>query len=171
MSFEVNDRIVHPQHGIGRVVRLEKRQIGAATAQLYYEIEISKGTIWVPVNGPSNGMRRLTAKVDLSKYRGLLKGRPRPLAKDYRQRQIDLAERLRGGSFRARCEVVRDLSAQRWHKPLTEGSAVLFRTAHEMVHEEWAAAEGVTPAEAAQEIEALLLEGRQNYRDKLGARG
>jgi hypothetical protein len=40
-----------------------------------------------------------------------------------------------------------------------------------MVHEEWAAAEGVTPAEAAQEIEALLLEGRQNYRDKLGARG
>jgi CarD family transcriptional regulator len=164
MTFEVNDPIVHPQHGVGRVVRMEKRQIGAATAQLYYEIAISKGTVWVPVNGPSTGLRRLTPKGELATYRGLLRGRPKPLADDHRQRQSDITERLRSGSFRARCEVVRDLSAHRWKRPLSESSAALFRTAHEMIDEEWAAAAGVTPAEAAQEIEALLLEGRQNYK-------
>jgi CarD family transcriptional regulator len=165
MAFEVNDWLVHPQHGVGRVISLQRRQIASGTSQLYYEIAISKGTIWVPVNGPPNGLRRLTAKGDLAQYRGLLRSRPKALDKDYRQRQIDLAERLKGGSFRARCEVVRDLSAYRWNKPLTESSAMLFRTAHEMVHEEWAAAAGVTPGEAAEEIEALLLEGRQTYKE------
>jgi hypothetical protein len=39
-----------------------------------------------------------------------------------------------------------------------------LRTAHEKVYEEWAAAGGITLAEAAQEIEALLLEARDTYK-------
>jgi RNA polymerase-interacting CarD/CdnL/TRCF family regulator len=163
MRFEVDDQIVHPQHGVGRVVKLENRQIGPAAPCLYYEISLSRGTLWVQVDDPPRGLRRLTAKGELPHYRGILKGRPVALSKDYRQRQLDLSERLKEGSFRARCEIVRDLSAQRWVKPLSEGSAVLFRAAHGMVHEEWAAAAQVTLAQAAQEIEELLLEGRKRY--------
>ena len=165
MPFEIDDWLVHPQHGVGRVVKLERRQFGAGAARLYYEICMPKGTIWVPVNGPASGLRRLTAKGDLAQYRGLLKGRPAALAKDHRQRQIDLAERLKDGSLRARCEVVRDLSAQRWNKPLNESNALLLRAAHEMVDEEWAAAQGLSRSEAAQEIDALLMEGRQTYKE------
>src|SRR3989337_47191 len=141
MPFEIDDWLVHPQHGVGRVVKLERRQFGAGAARLYYEICMPKGTIWVPVNGPASGLRRLTAKGDLAQYRGLLKGRPAALAKDHRQRQIDLAERL------------------------NESNAILLRAAHEMVDEEWAAAQGLSRAEAAQEIDALLMEGRQTYKE------
>lgn len=164
MRYAVDDQLVHPQHGVGRVVKLENRRIGDAAPCLYYEITLARGTLWVQVEDPPKGLRRLTSKGDLPQYRGILRGRPTALAKDYRQRQLDLSERLREGSFRARCEIVRDLNAQRWVKPLTEGSAVLFRAAHEMVHAEWAAAAEVTPAQAAQEIEDLLLEGRQRYK-------
>ncbi len=165
MSFAVGDWLVHPQHGVGRVVRLKRRQFGAEESRVYYEISMPKGTVWVPVDGASSGLRRLTPKSELAQYRGLLRGRPKALAKDYKQRQIDLAERLREGSFRACCEVLRDLSAHRWNKPLTESGALIFRTAHEKVYEEWAASDGITPAEAAQEIEALLLEAREAYKE------
>ena len=163
MRFEVNDWVVHPQHGVGRVVKLESREFDPGTARLYYEVAISKGTIWVPVDGPPSGIRKLTAKHDLAQYRSVLKSRPKPLGTDHRQRQLELTGRLRQGTFQARCEVVRDLTAHSWDKPLGEGSATLLRTAHEVLYQEWAAAEGLSLSEATHEIEALLLEGRQTY--------
>ena len=164
MSMEVNDWVVHPQHGVGRVIKLEMRQFGLGAAQRYYEIALQKGTIWVPVDGPRNGLRKLTAKGELGKYRGLLRSRPTPLATDHRQRQLALAERWKESSFAARCEMVRDLAAHRWQKPLNESSSAMFRTASEVLCAEWAAAEGLTLLEATREVEALLLEGRNAYK-------
>lgn len=163
MPIEVNDWVVHPQTGVGRVVKLEVREFGPGTAQRYYVIAIAKGTMWVPVEGPASGLRKLTAKGELGKYRGILRSRPTPLVADSRQRQIALAERLKEGSFQARCEVVRDLTAHRWNKSLNESSGILLRSAHEVLCAEWAAAGGLSFSEASQEVEALLLEGRKTH--------
>jgi RNA polymerase-interacting CarD/CdnL/TRCF family regulator len=164
MSFEVDDLVVHLQHGVGRVVKLEMRQFAPGTAQLYYEIDIQKGTIWVPVDGPTDRLRELTPKGELAHYRGLLKSRPTSLAKDHRRRQIELAERLKQGSFQARCEVVRDLTALSWNKPLAESSGILLRNARGVLCEEWAATEGKSLIKAAREVDALLSEGRRTYK-------
>lgn len=163
IRFEVDERVVHPQHGLGRVVKLEHRQLGEGTPRLYYEVAISNGTIWVPVEGPTSGLRRLTTKRDLDQYRGVLKSRPAPLSADHRQRQHELTDRLRNGSLQARCEVVRDLTALGWHKPLGEGSATLLRNTHERLDQEWAVAEGLSLSDATLEIHALLLEGKARY--------
>lgn len=163
MSFAVDDRVVHPQHGVGRVVKLESRRFGAGTAQLYYEIALAKGTIWVPVDHHERGLRPLTSKDELGRYRGLLRSRPAPLAADHRQRQLEVSERLRAGTFRARCEVVRDLSAHGWQKPLCQSSAILLRMAVDALDEEWAAADGLSLSEATRQVQALLLECKQAF--------
>jgi RNA polymerase-interacting CarD/CdnL/TRCF family regulator len=163
MQIRVNDWVVHPHHGVGQVVKLETREFGPGTRRRYYEIAIPTGTIWVPVEGPPSGLRRLTAKSDLARYRGLLRSRPTPLATDHRQRQNDLVERLKVSSLQARCEVVRDLTAHSWGKPLNESSGALLRSARHVLCAEWAAAEGLSLADATQEIEALLLEGRRAH--------
>ncbi len=164
MAIEVNDWVVHPQHGVGRVVKMEVKGFGTGPAQRYYEVALGKGTIWVPVDGARSGLRKLTPKDDLGKYRGLLRGRPTPLATDHRLLQIALAERWKESSFQARCEIVRDLTAHRWHKPLNENSSAMLRTAHEVLCAEWAVAEGLSLSEATSEVEALLLEGRKAYK-------
>jgi len=164
MTFKVDDLVVHPQHGIGQVVKLELRQFGSATEQMYYEISIPDGTIWVQVEGSSCGLRKVITKGELDKYRDLLRSRPTPLNKNHRQRQIELSKRLQQGSFRARCEVVRDLSALGWYKPLGDGNASLLRHAHQAVYEEWAMAEGVSHSEATREVEALLQQGKHKYK-------
>ena len=82
----------------------------------------------------------------------------------HRQRQVELTDRLRQGSFKARCEVVRDLSALGWDKPLGDGNATLLRSAHHALDEEWAMAAGVSLREATLEVQALLQEGKQLYK-------
>ncbi len=165
MRFEVDDQVVHPKHGVGRVVRLEERRFGQEVTRLYYRVALGNGTIWVPVDATECGLRKLTSRGDLARFGSVLRGRPTPLSSNHRQRQLELLERMKLSSFKARCEVVRDLSALGWRKPLGESSAVLLRAAHIALDEEWAAVEGLTVHEAAHRIEALLLEGKQAYSD------
>lgn len=163
MDFKVDDWVVHPQHGVGKVVKLDIRQFDAGPKRLYYEISIPNGTIWARVEESSCELRKVTPKADLSKYRKLLKSRPSPLSSNYRERQVELADRMKIGSFRARCEFVRDLSAFGWHKSLGEGNATLLRTAHQKLDAEWAIAEGVSVPEATREVEGLLREGKKLF--------
>jgi RNA polymerase-interacting CarD/CdnL/TRCF family regulator len=165
MAIKVNEWAVHPQHGVGRVVKLETRQFNPGPKRRYYQFAIATGTVWVPVEGLPSGLRKVTAKGDLARYRSVLKSRPAPLAADHRQRQIALADRSKESSFQARCEVVRDLSAFSWHRPLNESSSVLLRRARQMLSAEWAAAEGLSLVDATLEVEALLLEGRKTYEE------
>jgi len=163
MTFTVDERVVHPQHGVGRVVKLASRRFDAGTPRMYYEIALVKGTIWVPVADSLGGLRRLTSKDELARCRSLLRSRPMRLAEDHRQRQLEVSDRLKTGTLRVRCEVVRDLTAHGWSKPLCQSSAALLHMAGEALHEEWAAAEGVSVHDAAREIAALLLEGRRAF--------
>ena len=163
MAIKVNDWAVHPRHGVGRVVKLETRRFGAGPERQYYQLAIPTGTVWVPVEGSTSGLRQLTAKGDLARYRGLLRSRPTSLAADHRQRQIALVDRLKESSFEARCELVRDLTAHSWHKALNERSGVMLRSARHALCAEWAAVEGLSLDEATHEVEALLLEGRKTY--------
>lgn len=164
MEFKVDDWVVHPQHGVGKVVKLDIRQFDTGPKRLYYEISIPNGTIWARVEESSCELRKVTPKGALTKYRKLLKSRPTPLSTNYRERQVELSDRMKMGSFRARCEFVRDLSAFGWHKPLGEGNATLLRLANQKLDEEWAISKGVSITEATREVEGLLEEGKSRYK-------
>jgi CarD family transcriptional regulator len=159
MPFNIGDWVVHPMHGVGQVTGLERKRFAQA-AQLYYEIAIAKGTLWVEVERPPAGLRRLTAKDDLPRYRTVLLSSPVPLDKDYHVRREELRGRLKLGTFQVKCEVVRDLTAHGWQKRLSEIDAALLRSAHDGLCQEWAGAEAVTVAEATLEVDALLSEAR-----------
>lgn len=161
MRFKINDWVVHLQHGIGRVAKLGMRDFGSVAEQRYYEIAIPSGTLWVPVKGAEHVLRKITPKVELTKYRVLLRTNPTPLARDYRERQAALTERLSIGSFRAKCEVLRDLSAHSQQKSLNETGGDMLRKTWRMVRDEWAIAADLSPSDAAQEIEDLLRRGRK----------
>jgi CarD family transcriptional regulator len=165
MRFQTNEWIVHPRHGVGRVTKVETRQFGQRPTQEYYEIAITTGTIWVPVEEHSGGLRGITVKADLDRYRGLLRGQPTPLTPNHKERYLELVERLEECSFEAICEVVRDLMAYSWHKPLNERTGTLLRRTLQLLCAEWAVADGLSEAKAMREVDALLLEGKETYRE------
>lgn len=165
MPYNVGDRVVHPSYGVGYVIRLEARRFAEAEARLYYEITIEKGTVWVPVEPhDTNGLRPVTTREDLAGYRRTLRSRPAALNQDRRLRQSELTARLRQGSFQTTCEVVRDLTARSWNKALGDTEMTLLHRVQDNLCHEWAMAQGVSVAEATQEVQALLEEARQAYR-------
>ncbi|HUF00543.1 MAG TPA: CarD family transcriptional regulator [Anaerolineales bacterium] len=156
MKLEVGDRVVHPQYGVGHVVKLDEREFEPGVMRRYYEVSIPGSTLWVPLDQPTYGLRKLTVKSEIDRCREILASRPLPLTEDSRLRQSDLSARLKEGTIAAHCEVVRDLSAYGAHKPISGTIAAFLRNTQDVLCQEWATVEGITLAEAAVEISLLL---------------
>lgn len=161
--FNIGDRVVHPQHGLGEVVKLEDRKFGSGVMRRYYEVSIlNEGTtLWVPLVPPDYSLRKLAERSEIELCRAILASQPEPLKDDPRTRQARLAERLKQGTILVQCEVVRDLYAFGEHKSLYGSMAGFFRQTQNVLCEEWAAVEGITLEEAVQEVTNLLNKSRR----------
>lgn len=165
MPYQIDDPVVLPGYGVGRIVGTVMKRLAEPEARTYYEVVLGKNTVWVPVDaGAATRLRPLTPRTELVQGRGVLRGRPLPLTPDFRQRRLDLGGVLRAGSFQGLCEMVRDITARGWAKALSDGDIAMLRKAREGLCQEWGAMDGVSTLEAAKEVDALLLEGRETYR-------
>jgi len=159
MKFSIGDRVVHPQQGVGYVEKLEEKQFEPNKPRLYYVIVIPETTLWVPVDLSTSGLRKLSARSELEQCRQVLLSAPQPLIPD-RGLMSSLISQINQGTVAAHCEVVRNLTAHGWHKPLYGAIAEFQRVILNVLTQEWSVVEGISPAEAAQEISALLKKGR-----------
>ncbi len=164
-QFKVGDFVVHPVYGVGHIVEVEEKRFSEKARRMYYRVALlPKHTIWVPVDTfELAGLRLVTAKNELDQYRDLLKSRPVALPNKYNQRQRELLSRLSQGSFQVVCEVVRDLTAWGWCKPLGSTDIATLQKTRESLYREWATAAGVSTTEAIKEIDSLLTANRQAY--------
>ena len=62
MKFDIGDKVVHPQHGVGYVANLEEKQFEPNAPRTYYVIIIPDTTLWVPVDLPTSGLRKLSCE-------------------------------------------------------------------------------------------------------------
>src|SRR5215211_5837159 len=161
VKLEVGDRVVHPQYGVGQVVKLDEREFEPGVMRRYYEVSIPGSTLRVPLDLPTFGLRKLTVRSEIDRCRKILASPPLPLTEDSRLRQSELAARLKRGTISVHCEVVRDLSGYGAHKPLSGTIAAFLRVTQEVLSQEWAAVEGITVSEAVFEIGALLEKSKQ----------
>ncbi len=159
LKFQVGDRVVHPQQGVGYVANLEEKQFEPNRPRLYYVIQIPDTTVWVPVDLPTSGLRKLSEMSELEQCRDVLQATPRPLTAE-RGLLSSLIGHINQGSMTAHCEVVRDLNAFGWRKPLYGPMAEFQRVIQNVLNQEWAVVEEVSVLEASHEITVLLKKGR-----------
>ena len=159
MKFAIGDKVVHPQHGVGFVSGMEEKQFPSSAARMYYVVSIPDTTLWVPVDLSTSGLRKLGLKSELEQCRRVLQASPQALSAG-KDLLSNLSARIKQGSIIAQCEVVRDLQAFGWQKPLYGPLADFQRMAMEVLCQEWAAVKGITQADASYEITGLLKKGR-----------
>jgi CarD family transcriptional regulator len=110
--FRVGDTVIHPGHGAGTVVDIEKLQC-LGSNKLYYSIALSDGSktrVWVPVrDAEKKGIRHPTLKSQLGQIWRVLRSDPEALSPDHRERYELLQEKLRSGDIFQVVEVVRDM--------------------------------------------------------------
>ena len=164
MPFKAGDFIVHPTYGVGNIMRLEEKCLVEDQPRWYYVLAVDKSTVWVPVDeNNAAGLRTITPKKDLDRYRVVLKGQPGALERDHNKRRTLINERVKQGAFQSLCEAVRDLSAQSWKRPLSEADLTLLQRLNHRLYREWAASAQVPLPDAAAEVQALLQEAKQIY--------
>jgi RNA polymerase-interacting CarD/CdnL/TRCF family regulator len=162
MNFNRGDHVVHQSFGVGTVVSIEGMNFSGNKPRLFYRVEFLKTTVWVPVgNEPSRGLRPITPKSKLYQFRALLKSSPVILDADFRTRQKELENRINIGTFQSLCEIVRDLSALNWLKPLNYYEKTLLKQSRTSLATEWSETSGLGVSEALDEIDGCLLKGKQ----------
>lgn len=168
ITFEVGDQVVHPQHGVGQVVKLEAREFDAGVTRQYYEVSMPAGsTVWVPVDLETTGLRKPAERSEVDRCRKILASHPAPLNDDSRFRQANLSARLKQGTIFTFCEIVRDLYAYGEHKSLYGTIAGFYRVTKDVLCQEWALVEEISLSDAVQEIDALLETGRESLKTSL----
>ncbi len=159
--FGIGESVVHPKYGVGKIVKLDDREFERGVSRKYYEIHISGGSIvWVPIDLPGSGLRKLARKSELAHCREILKAPPLPLTEDGRVRQSELVVRLQQGTIIAQCEVVRDVSAFVSHRSSYGTISAFLEAVLVVLCQEWAMVEGITIPEAMSEVNSLLNNDR-----------
>lgn len=156
MSFREGDAVMHWTFGLGKVVRLEEREV-SGKGVLHYAIQINDMTIWVPEDEMlETRLRPPTSKSNFKKLQKILTNPGEPLPDDRHQRKIMLTEILKDGSAESLCRVIRGLASYRKMRTLNENDQALLRRAEKALIGEWGAALSVTPMEAETEMRQLL---------------
>ena len=158
MRFSVGDKVVHPHHGPGWIAGIERREL-LDGAKRYYVIEIpGRGlTVHIPVGRADEvGVRLAMSQSRLPQVLSTLRGRPRPLPEDYRERQEEVAAQLKTGRVMQLARVVRDLT---WHQArahLTRIDSGLLKRGRERLAAEMALASGDDISDASELIETTM---------------
>ncbi len=158
MQFSVGDKVVHPHHGPGRIVSVERWELTDG-AKCYYVIEIPGQalTMHVPVLQASKvGMRLAISPSGLSQVLTTLRSRPRRLPDDYKERQEQIDAKVKTGNVLQLARVVRDLT---WHGErahLTKRDAEYLKQGQELLAAEMALVSGDDIAGSSDLIESTM---------------
>jgi len=110
-TFEVNDYVIYPTHGVGRIVEQEVQVIGGNKIDVFViSFEKEKMTLRVPVHRASAcGLRPLSNEQQLEKVFAILRGKAKVSKGMWSRRQQEYETKINSGDIIAIAEVVRDL--------------------------------------------------------------
>ena len=108
--YGVNDFVVYPKDGVGKIVSIEKAKIGGIESQ-NYKIEIAKDklTLQLPINKQSH-LRPICSTHQVNKCISILKSKPKIKRTMWSRRAQEYDQKINSGKIYELAEVVKDLN-------------------------------------------------------------
>ena len=161
MQFFIGDKVVHPRFGPGLVTALTDREASGGPTH-YYVIEVpdQRLTVQVPVlTADGAGMRHAMSRSSAARVLSILRGKPHVLPLNFRERQEQMASKLRTGRVTQLVRVVRDLTWHGKHARLTNVDGVYLKQGIDQLAAEIALVSGQTIPDTNKQIGAALASG------------
>ena len=156
MEFHAGDAVMHWMHGLGTIIRLEKRDV-LGKAALYYAVQIGDLTIWVPADESlGQRLRRPTSKARFKQLLAELKTPGEALPSDRHERKLMLVEFLRDGKAESLVRVIRALCAFKKVHSLNDNDRTQLERAESCLASEWGQVLSITPEQAELQLRQLL---------------
>ena len=108
--YNINNYVVYPKHGVGKIISVEKAKIGNIEITFYkVMIEKEKLTLSIPLNQQSH-LRHVSSINQINKAINILKGKPKIKRTMWSRRAQEYEQKINSGKLYELAEVVRDLN-------------------------------------------------------------
>ncbi len=112
MTFQVGDKVIYPNHGLGIVTRIEEKTILGTTCGFYHlRIVANETTVLVPVSNVDGvGLRRAISDEEVDRLFGLLGDGKIDNHQNWKGRFKDNSDKMRSGSIYDVADVLKSLT-------------------------------------------------------------
>lgn len=154
LSFEIGDKVVYPNHGVGIIEQISSRANGAAVERFYMvKVKASSLKVMVPFNNVTQvGLRRVIRNGEVQKVIDFLTDGKCCNHSDWKYRFKENSEKMRTGSLLEVAAVLKGLLLLAQTKPLSFREKKMLERARYLLVSELAMAKNCEEIH----IEALL---------------
>jgi CarD family transcriptional regulator len=165
-GFKINESVVYPAHGVGRIVGIEEQEIAGISLELFViTFEKDKMTLRVPTGKlASVGMRKLADDGIVHKAMETLKGRARIKRTMWSRRAQEYDAKINSGNLVQIAEVVRDLYRSEAQPEQSYSERQLYEAALDRMSREIAAVDRLDERSAMQRITEVLAKSAKGRR-------
>jgi CarD family transcriptional regulator len=138
MTFQIGDKVVYPNQGVGTIENISTRSFGSAFEKFYLlRIGCNSMTVLVPFSNVANiGLRRVTKDREISRILSFLSNGWCSNNPDWKVRFKENTEKMQSGNLLQVAEVLKGLLQIHLDKPLSfREKKMLDRARHMLVSE------------------------------------
>ena len=153
MTFQIGDKVVYPNQGVGTIENISTRTFGSAFEKFYLlRFGCNAMTVLVPFSNAANiGLRRVTKDREISRILSYLSNGWCKINPDWKVRFKENTDKMQSGDLLRAAEVLKSLLQIHLDKPLSfREKKMLDRARHMLVSE-------VSIARNVPEIHAVAL--------------
>ncbi len=164
MTFQVGDKVIYPNHGLGVIERIEEKTILGTTCGFYsLRIAANETTVLVPVNNVEGvGLRRAVDDAEVDHLFRLLGDGKIDSQQNWKGRFKDNSDRMRTGSIHDVVEVLKNLTLLAKSKTLSFREKRMLDRARYLVITEISEVLSQTPTDIETRVDHALEKSLTN---------
>ncbi|MBZ5576365.1 MAG: CarD family transcriptional regulator [Acidobacteriia bacterium] len=159
MTFQIGDKVVYPNQGVGTIENISTRSFGSAFERFYLlRFGYNSVTVLVPFSNAANiGLRRVTKDREISRVLSYLSNGWSSSDSDWKVRFRDNTEKMQSGDLLRVAEVFKGLLQLHVEKPLSFREKKMLERARHMLVSEISIARNVPEIHAVNMLQRALL--------------
>jgi len=158
MTFQIGDKVVYPNQGVGTIENISTRSFGADYEKFYLlRFGFNSMTVLVPFSNVANiGLRSVTKEREISRVLSFLSNGSCATPSDWKVRFRLNSEKMQSGDLLKAAEVFKTLLQLHTEKPLSFREKKMLDRARHMLLSEISIARSVPEAIAASLLQRAL---------------
>ncbi len=159
MQFNVGDKVVYPNQGVGVIQDVCEKHIAGEQAEFYLlKLRANNSTVMVPTaNADHVGLRLLCTVKQLEALFEILKGDSDQPEPDWKSRYKENVEKMKTGSIFEVAVVLKNLYSLNFQKTLSFREKKMYDRALQLVISEIATVQNESTEEITELVEGFLL--------------
>jgi CarD family transcriptional regulator len=169
MTFQVGEKVVYPNHGVGTIENISSRTFGTQ-AEKFYLLKLSYNalTVMVPFSHVTQvGLRKVTKTTDIAKMLNFLAFGECKRCPDWKDRFKENSVKMQMGSLLEVAEVLKSLVIIQATKPLSFREKKMLDRARLMLMSEVATSRGVRDEDAVAILSETLAKSNLKFPEPL----